>query len=130
MQDRPPPTRRNPLATHGRTIHWVTSRPDGIVRGRSAYPREAAPTRTYLAPLLVTRSGHVVLPLGLSVGARRGRCRPLDRVASLWSSARVEPMPPGSITQTAPIACPLRRLSRSSFWTGIHLAGSPLYISC
>ena len=23
MQDRPPPTRRNLLATHGRTIHWV-----------------------------------------------------------------------------------------------------------
>ena len=24
MQDRSPPTRRNPLATHGRTIHWVS----------------------------------------------------------------------------------------------------------
>jgi hypothetical protein len=23
MQDRSPPVRRNPLATHGRTIHWV-----------------------------------------------------------------------------------------------------------
>ena len=23
MQDRSPPARQNPLATHGRTIHWV-----------------------------------------------------------------------------------------------------------
>src|ERR1035437_1026115 len=26
MQDRLPPARRNPLATHGRTIHWVKLR--------------------------------------------------------------------------------------------------------
>src|SRR4249920_3540935 len=26
MQDRTPPDRRNPLATHGRTIHWVMIR--------------------------------------------------------------------------------------------------------
>jgi hypothetical protein len=25
MQDRSPPARQNPLATHGRTIHWVKS---------------------------------------------------------------------------------------------------------
>jgi hypothetical protein len=26
MQDRSPPARRKPLATHGRTIHWVKRR--------------------------------------------------------------------------------------------------------
>jgi hypothetical protein len=29
MRDRLPPARQNPLATHGRTIHWVKRRPHG-----------------------------------------------------------------------------------------------------
>src|SRR6476469_4065274 len=29
MQDRSPPAWRNPLATHGRTIHWVNRHPGG-----------------------------------------------------------------------------------------------------
>jgi gluconolactonase len=37
MQDRKPTARRKPLATHGRTIHWV----NGAIPGRSGYPSPA-----------------------------------------------------------------------------------------
>ena len=40
MQDRSPPTRQKPLATHGRTIHWVKRRPDRSIRPRPIYPRK------------------------------------------------------------------------------------------
>src|SRR6516225_8778239 len=41
MQDRPPPARRNPLATHGRTIHPGQSRRSRHVRDMSALPPTA-----------------------------------------------------------------------------------------
>ena len=41
MQDRSPPNRRNPLATHGRTIHSGQFRPDSFTRAMSAPPLQA-----------------------------------------------------------------------------------------
>src|SRR5215510_10451639 len=41
MQDRPPPTRRKPLATHGRTIHWGQIRTSGAMQGLSVKPPKA-----------------------------------------------------------------------------------------
>src|SRR3974377_221166 len=40
MQDRPPPARRNLLATHGRTIHWGQSLP-GRASSNSGHVRYA-----------------------------------------------------------------------------------------
>jgi len=39
MQDRSPPTRRNLLATHGRTIHWVKSGHSSASARCPLYPR-------------------------------------------------------------------------------------------
>src|SRR5665811_1326304 len=48
MQDRSPPARQNPLATHGRTIHWVISgqtvtspKPEFVRFGLPAQPVDA-----------------------------------------------------------------------------------------
>src|SRR5215475_14446308 len=41
MQDRPPPARRNSLATHGRTIHVGQSRPSHAHVGSSVKPQTA-----------------------------------------------------------------------------------------
>src|SRR5215471_12838663 len=51
MQDRKPTDRRNPLATHGRTTHWVESGCDAVAVGR-----------TYLFPPLSSGGALVVRP--------------------------------------------------------------------
>src|SRR6266849_4400219 len=40
MQDRSPPLRRKPLATHGRTIHWVKLGGEGTTATRLVVPNE------------------------------------------------------------------------------------------
>jgi hypothetical protein len=48
MQDRSPPVRQNPLATHGRTIHWGQFRKPAVATAMSAFPPLAAELRTSL----------------------------------------------------------------------------------
>jgi CubicO group peptidase (beta-lactamase class C family) len=49
MQDRKPTARRKPLATHGRTIHWVTSRGLGLTLRRQVDPRQRTPPAARMA---------------------------------------------------------------------------------
>ena len=65
MQDRKPTDRRNPLATHGRTIHWVKRGHAEQVDAAAGSPQKADPLaagrdfglgpRTDIFPLFPTR---------------------------------------------------------------------------
>ena len=122
MQDRSPPVRRNPLATHGRTIHWVKPGPvPGLRNVRSALcrhrPRVGRPSEF---------SFHEWLPVCWLV---------LDRPA-LWhlDAARGPSTPVAVGTRVswhAPRTEPYGRLSRIRLvWGFLCQGGITPFLSC
>ena len=84
MQDRSPPARRNPLATHGRTIHWVIF--DQVRRGLPIGAFRSAP-RADIPP------APPFYEYGLAVRVERDRRTIVDRRLACWARAGDRPSP-------------------------------------
>jgi hypothetical protein len=93
MQDRPPPTRRNLLATHGRTIHRVRSSMAAWLRRRGSAIRTTRRRRSKRAgyrrigrPSRPSCGRRIATHAGRSNSARPNRARMARHRQSIWQS--------------------------------------------
>src|SRR6266404_6604829 len=100
MQDRSPPTRRKPLATHGRTIHRVKSRPmpNGGIRQKAPFPIPTDSNLRQTRSASLGNEGGISAPIGAETLIANAAAR-------IWSTAE-------DLLATQPIGVLARRLKR------------------